>query len=430
MVKRKNSLISHAIQFLKKLTIFSCICYISSCTNNRQNVNEQVVSNIENRSEALPLLIQLYGGKCEYNSHIQKYVNQVFQRITKISNRPELDYELTIVQSFVPHFWTLSEGKCVIHQEFFYLMDNEAELAAIIAHGLAHMHLGHNQQILKEHLMQSITTPPPILPKNTSADLLFIPDKAKNEEFTPFYNRDQEKEAIKLTFEYLRRAGYDSNSLIYLQQKFLRLERKNLIWSHGFLQCHPFFLDHFTQNSSEMIAKDGYIGENHYLEGLKSLLCKKNVSQHLKFALTAIEGAKYQAALEEIELGLTEFPMEAQLHFIKGQILRELNDLKNSLASFDQTIRINSSFFGYHLERAHTLLKLGRKEEALQSLRISLKRFPTAKAYYLLGKIYWQERNFEESKKCLQKASLSKTHYGRKAKNKLKFLLFKNPYQF
>ncbi|GAB4191027.1 MAG: hypothetical protein Tsb0015_12700 [Simkaniaceae bacterium] len=405
-------------------TTFIILIFLSfiSCSNYGQKSENTLAKN--NPSELIqnyfPLLIQLYGGPYIQDEGLQQYLNKVANRIVRVSDKPGLDYEFIIVQSLVPHFWTLPQGKCVIHKELFYLLDNEAELAAIIAHGLAHMHLGHDQQILEEHFIQNCISPPPIFSADFSVDLVCFTSKSRKEQYIPFYTRDQEKQAMKLAFEYLNRAGYNSSSIFDLQQKFIHLERKNYIWSHGFLHCHPFFLDNLYADKGEVLSKEGYLGEIPYTEAVEDLLKKRPASQSLRASLQCFHNEQFSQALAQIDQSLIKYPDESHLLFIKGQIHKKMGNLEKSVALLQQALEKHPHFFCYYTELGHALVKLKQYQSAKAPLHTSLSFFPDVKAYYLLGKIYWNDRNYPLAKEFFQKASFSKSVYGKKAKKHLK----------
>ena len=79
-----------------------------------------------------------------YNDSLQSYLDEVFRQITQAN--PELrrlDLRYLVSNSPVPNAFSLGDGTFVINLGLVRKLENEAQLAFIICHEIAHFYLDH-----------------------------------------------------------------------------------------------------------------------------------------------------------------------------------------------------------------------------------------------------------------------------------------------
>ena len=74
---------------------------------------------------------------------LNAYVNEIGQRLVKISDRPEITYTFTIIDSPDINAFALPGGYIYINRGLIGYLSNEAQLAAVIAHEIAHVTARH-----------------------------------------------------------------------------------------------------------------------------------------------------------------------------------------------------------------------------------------------------------------------------------------------
>lgn len=90
----------------------------------------------ENEGEVLRLRRALYD-----NPRVQEYVNRLGQQI--VPDDSEKLYSFKVTVSPIPQAYTLSTGTVLISTGMISLLDNEAQLAYVLAHELAHVYKDH-----------------------------------------------------------------------------------------------------------------------------------------------------------------------------------------------------------------------------------------------------------------------------------------------
>ena len=146
---------------------------------------------------------------------LQRYVNEVGQRLARSSHRPNLQYSFTVVDSPEINAFALPGGYVYITRGILAYLNSEAELAGVLGHEIGHVTARHSVQ-----QMGAATA------ANVGATLLgmFVPalrnqagDTAINllgNVLLSGYGRDHELEADRLGAQYLAGTGYDPQAMI------------------------------------------------------------------------------------------------------------------------------------------------------------------------------------------------------------------------
>ena len=84
------------------------------------------------------------------NDSLQKYINNVGQWVAQQSSQPKLPWRFGLVQSDSIASFSLPGGTVLISTGSFALLENEAQLAAVLAHDIAHIDSRHYVKALRK----------------------------------------------------------------------------------------------------------------------------------------------------------------------------------------------------------------------------------------------------------------------------------------
>ena len=145
------------------------------------------------------------------------YVNNLGQKVAQASRRPQLAYSFKIVNTDVVNAFSLPGGFVYVNRGLLDFVENESELAGVLAHEVGHIVAYHSMndvarrywadraayEITKRGIItdQQMTD----LLKQYGGYLLFVHRK---------FSRDEESEADMLGMYNAIRAGYDPQGLI------------------------------------------------------------------------------------------------------------------------------------------------------------------------------------------------------------------------
>jgi predicted Zn-dependent protease len=180
---------------------------------------------------------------------LQRYVNEVGQRLAQKSHRGNLEYHFTVVDSPEINAFALPGGYIYITRGIMAYLNSEAELAAVLGHEIGHVTARHSVQQHSASLAASIgvTLGSILVPelRGGAQDLLNLLGNA----LLSGYGRDHELEADRLGAEYLARSGYDPQAMVKVvgilknQELFdaeiARGEGREPRRYHGLFATHP-----------------------------------------------------------------------------------------------------------------------------------------------------------------------------------------------
>lgn len=168
-------------------------------------LGQQIATEIESQQRVLP------------DPQIQEYVQGIGQRIVANVTRQDIPYSFAVIHSPDINAFSLPGGRSYVYTGMMKLASNEAELAAVMAHEIAHLALQHHAAtITRQYGFQMLTGI--ILGQNADdkarivADLIGAGVHAR-------YNKDQESAADELGMQLLANAGYNPEAMITVFQK-------------------------------------------------------------------------------------------------------------------------------------------------------------------------------------------------------------------
>ncbi len=169
---------------------------------------------------------------------LSAYLNEIGQRIAKVSHRPQLSYQFKIIDASVVNAFAVPGGYLYFSRGILASLNSEAELAGVVGHEIGHIAARHSaQQYSKAQLAQfglglgSILIDSPLLigVAQFGVGMLFLR-----------FSRDHEREADRLGVEYASKAGYDASQLANFFEMLNRMnpgsDRSGL---PGWFSTHP-----------------------------------------------------------------------------------------------------------------------------------------------------------------------------------------------
>jgi len=190
------------------LTLVAAIV-LSACTNLVTMTPEQ-----EAKIGATnhPKIIKEYGGVYN-NPAVKAYVEEIMGRIAKSSDKPDMRYRITVLDTPMVNAFALPGGYTYVTRGLVALANSEAELAGVIGHEIAHVTARHGMK--RQSSQQSAAVLVGVLGAainvGTGLDVGVATDLARlgGGAVLAGYSREQEYEADNLGIQAMSRAGYD-----------------------------------------------------------------------------------------------------------------------------------------------------------------------------------------------------------------------------
>ncbi len=163
--------------------------------------------------------------KISQNAALNNQVMTVAKRIAAASGA-DFDWQFTVVQSDEVNAFCLPGGKIVVYTALVPIAKNNAGLAAVLGHEVAHAVLRHSAERMSqaEILQQGLNLSGAVFStsayKDTIAAVLGI---GANYGVALPFSRFHESEADRVGLEYMAKAGYDPREALALWQRMNQL---------------------------------------------------------------------------------------------------------------------------------------------------------------------------------------------------------------
>jgi predicted Zn-dependent protease len=365
------------------------------------------------------------GGDFSLDPNLTAYVNEVGQKLAVVSDR-KLPYEFSVLNNSVPNAWALPGGKIAINRGLLNELNNEAELAAVLGHEIVHAAARHGAKAQERGTLLQVgmvAAQVGLASSNMDGNLanLAIQGAGVGAQMVQMkYGRDQELESDHYGMLYMKRAGYDLNGAVTLQQTFVRLSEaqgRNQSWLEGLFASHPPSPERVAKNQAALaeLGSGGELGAERYAAKTAELRKLKPAYDKYDQALAAANKKDMVTAKKLASEAAQLLPREARFTQLLGDIAMAQNQPKDALAAYEKSINLDGNYFGPYLGGGIAQFKLGNKPKAEEWLKKSATLLPTAPAAYYLGSLAKERGDLPAAMQMFQAAADSQSEYGQLA---------------
>ncbi|MGB3295960.1 MAG: M48 family metallopeptidase [Phormidesmis sp.] len=199
------------------------------------------------------------------NANLNRYVNEVGQKMARVSDRPDIPYTFQVVQDSAVNAFATMGGYVYVTTGLLAAADNEAELAGVIGHEIGHIaNRDAVQQMRQVAITQGITGALGVnrdrLVNIGTQIALQLPA-----------SRSAEYAADRHGFAAMGRAGYDQSGMVTFMQKLVRQSAQP-----EFLSTHPDARNRVNSlqqmlDSSALPEANAGLNESAYSSNISSL---------------------------------------------------------------------------------------------------------------------------------------------------------------
>ncbi|MBN2438804.1 MAG: M48 family metalloprotease [Deltaproteobacteria bacterium] len=351
------------------------------------------------------------------NEQVNDYITLLGKRVLAFSEKAPFDFRFSIIRSSAINAFATPGGYVYVNQGLINLVENEAELAGVLAHEIGHVNGRHIAETIDRSTKLNISTLAAIIAGAflggggdlTAAVASFSVATATS--LSLKYSREQEEAADRAGLSYLVAAGYDGRAML----DFLKIMRRYEYYSNtipSYFLTHPGTDERIHYIDALLQTTYKGCGANHILGNLKRvqvilLLSAKVPDAGLSYFRKELNGHPedpdllYGLAVSEDRLGMTpaalgHFQKALRLSPDDPDILRDLGIALFKIGQFDDAAQ--------HLRRATKLrendvdanLHFGKTLEALGDLsgalhlykKMEAKRPDDPEIFYRLAMAY------------------------------------------
>uniref|UniRef100_Q020G5 Peptidase M48, Ste24p n=1 Tax=Solibacter usitatus (strain Ellin6076) TaxID=234267 RepID=Q020G5_SOLUE len=213
---------------------------------------------------------------------ISEYINRVGQSLVRNSDA-KVPFTFQLIEGDSPNAFALPGGYIFVYTALIKIADEEDELAAALAHEIAHVAARHmTRQATKSEIVNMATIPVGVILGGGLAGIaarqganLGVPAA-----FLHFTRKD-EAEADFLGLQYLYAAGYDPNGAISIFEKLESLQKSKPGTVARIFSTHPMDADRIQKAESEinriLPARDEYVINTSEYRGMRERLITRDM---------------------------------------------------------------------------------------------------------------------------------------------------------
>ncbi len=184
-------------------------CSTNPATGEKEFIFISESQEIAMGTEAAPKFEDEFGGKVP-SSRVQSYVRDLGIKLSAVSDRPELPWDFTVVNSSTPNAFALPGGKIFVTAGLFKSFTNERQLSAVLAHEISHVCAKHNVKGMQRQMgVAAAAEVAASVASGESAESAKAVTQIVGNMALLKYSREDEYQADSLGIDYMERGGYN-----------------------------------------------------------------------------------------------------------------------------------------------------------------------------------------------------------------------------
>lgn len=352
-----------------------------------------------------------------HNERVNTFLTLLGDRILVHSDKAPFAFKFSIIRSSAINAFATPGGYVYINQGLINLVENESQLAGVLAHEIAHVNGRHIAELVDKSQKINLSTLAAVLAGAflggggdlTAAVTSFSVAAATS--LSLKYSREHEESADRTGLGYLVAAGYNGKSML----DFLKIMRRYEYYSNtipSYFLTHPgteersHYIDALLQTRHRQGGADQIIGDLRRIQTVL-LLDGKPPDANIRYFMKALKenpddtDALYGLAVTEDKLGMVTESLE---HFRKAvrlapddpDILRDMGVSLFKLGRFNEarknlrrSTELRGNDLNANLYLGKTLLAMGDTPNALGLFKMLEERHPDdPESYYNLATAY------------------------------------------
>lgn len=285
------------------------------------------------------------------NAELETYLNEVAAKLKAFTDSPDISFDIKIINDPNLNAFAFPNGVIYVHTGVLARMENEAQLAALLAHEMTHCTHRHSLRVLK-----SIKDRPGYM----AAVQKSIEKVAMAQELAQFlgvngpmtavagYTREFETEADRVGLDLMAQAGYDPRQALNLFEHLRQEIEIEGVKEPFFFGTHPS-VQQRIENASLWLATE-YSGKDAGL--INSEIFRSRLDELvLDNARLDLRIGRFYIAQSSVEKYLRRNPDDAGAHYLLGEIFRQQgrqDDTEKAIKQYKKAIALDPSFPAPH----------------------------------------------------------------------------------
>ncbi|MBW2060546.1 MAG: M48 family metalloprotease [Deltaproteobacteria bacterium] len=358
---------------------------------------------------------------------IVSYINGLGRKILKGAGPQPFEYRFFVIDQEAVNAFAAPAGYVFINTGLIMAFKSEGELAATLAHEIAHVTSRHIAERLLQSQKLTLATLGAIMAGifigGQVGPAIVIGSTAASMQMALKYSRADEAEADHKALEYLIQAGYNPKFLPESFHALLRTQWQAPSDIPTYLSTHPSLAERISSVEIMVASHREYgkvkgRGDERAFEAAKAKIMARYGDQlraynyfqdllkqdlttglaHYGLALLYQKQQKIDLAVREFKLALKEEPANAEILTDLGALLFQNGDYQGALDALGQAIILKPQSIRPLFFLARTYQEQGRLEQSKELfLRLLVQEPNHAQGFYNLGLVYGRLNDFAKA---------------------------------
>lgn len=325
---------------------------------------------------------------------VNDYIQNLGFKLVSYSSKPSKHYQFFVIRDPGINAFAGPDGYIGINAGLILKAQSESELAAVIAHELAHS--------TQKHLMQSIAKQKKLQIASIVAMLaaavvatqspeagtgLLASATAGSYQYFFNYSREYEKDADRIGIQILSDAGFNPEGMPSLLRLMLKEDRLNDLGFSEYLRTHPVTESRLADVNSRVanLPKKKYIDRTEFRliqarvavdlssskpqKLMRQLQLKKNsIGAQYAYTLAAMVAGQYKIAENTINKLIKKRPAQLLFKMTLAEIQAKNNQIKSAQNTYARIYKYNSDYYPLLMQYGYFLLTNSKAKQAMKML--------------------------------------------------------------
>ncbi len=354
------------------------------------------------------------------DDEIVKYINDVGYHIVECLPNPlPYNFRFYVIDNPIPNAFAVPGGYIFVHRGIIEIMDNEGELASILAHEIGHIQARHIAKRIARSKVLNITMLAAMLAGmflggGAASQALIRGSMATNMSMQLEHSRQDEREADHRGMENLVRAGYDPECMYDAMKKVWNNKWQSGVDIPDYLSTHPGLGERLVYIKALVEVKK---------KSVPLYKSNKRNGQQLFPFVNAILWGKYHevnAAEYHFRALIARGDRDGSAHMGLALVLERQGQINGAINSLTKALEMHPKSPLLLTTLARLYFKNNNTRKALELLKLALQiNHHFREAYYRLGRCYEEMgqnnlalKNFNKAMEMGYKSPQLKYHIG------------------
>lgn len=306
---------------------------------------------------------------------LNQYLNSVGRDIAQVSHRPQMPYNFQAVNATYVNAYAFPGGSIAMTRGILLEMENEAELAGLIGHEVAHVNARHSADRAARSQVASI------LAEATSAVISQSQYNHYSEIVNTLggmgagallanYSRENEREEDALGINYMVQAGQNPHGMVGLMDMLNNTSQREPSIIERMFSSHPMSSERYASTVDQVNVqygseKDRSLNRERYIDNIANLRRIESSITEIQFAEYEMNQGNFASAESHFSTALKDAPDDycGLVMSAKCQLTQE------KYSEADQLLEHAKSVYPQEAQAVHlsevTKLRLGQNQGAL-----------------------------------------------------------------